>query len=117
MIREQDYDGDTMQYILDVAFIGISAWILIGSIITAIACALIWEEKDMKKKTQSERVLDYLRTHKYVTAIDGFTKFQPCITQIHTVVYRLRSDGYDIKSNIVKNKKTGERYSRWSLGE
>lgn len=65
--------------------------------------------------TQKERVLKHFRTRKYLTALDGYTKFKPAITQIHTIIHHLRNDGYDIETTFVTNKKTGERYARWSL--
>lgn len=71
----------------------------------------------MKKKTQQERVLEYLHNHKYVTALDGYTKFHPAITQIHTVTYQLRNNGYNIVTTMHTNKKTGERFARWSLND
>ena len=69
----------------------------------------------MKKKTQTERVLAFLKKHKYITALDGFTKMSPPITQIHTVVHRLRVQGHVIDSEIFENKKTGTKFSRWKL--
>lgn len=67
----------------------------------------------MKKLTQKERTLNYLKNHKYVTAFDGFNKLN--ITQMHTVIHQLREDGYDIDTKEVKNKNTGTYFARWSL--
>lgn len=68
------------------------------------------------KFTQKQKVLKYLESHKRgITAIDGFTKFNPPITQIHTIISKLREDGYDIQCNMSKNKNTGSRFARWTL--
>lgn len=65
------------------------------------------------KMNQEERTLKYLQTHKFVTAYDGFNKLG--ITQMHTVIHRLRENGHKIKKQMVKNKNTGTYFARWSL--
>lgn len=68
------------------------------------------------KKTQKERVVEYLQSHKRgVTALDGFTKFNPPITQMHTIVHHLRADGFKINCKNVTNKNTGARFARWTI--
>ena len=69
----------------------------------------------MKNKTQKERVLAYMKKHKYITAIDGFTKFNPPITQIHTIINHLREDGINIDCVIKTNKNTKTRFGKWTL--
>ena len=69
----------------------------------------------MKNKTQKERVIDYLKKKKYITALDGFNKFNPPITQIHTVIHNLRNDGYEIECKMTKNKNTGTYFAKWTL--
>ena len=70
----------------------------------------------MKQLTQKQRVLRYLSSHKYITALDGFTKFNPPITQIHTVIHNLREEGHDIECVMTKNKNTKTTYAKWTLG-
>ena len=69
----------------------------------------------MKYKTQKQRVLEYLKRHTYITAIDGFTKFNPPITQIHTVIHELRVDGHDVECVMKQNKNTKTRFGKWTL--
>ena len=70
----------------------------------------------MKKLSQKERVLNYMKSHKRgITAFDGFNKLG--ITQVHTVIHELRKDGFEIKTNMTKNAKTGTRFSRWTIEE
>lgn len=72
----------------------------------------------MKKESQKERVLKYLVSHKKgISAIDGFTKFARPITQMHTIICKLREDGHKIETVMMKNKNTGTYYSMWKLSD
>lgn len=64
-----------------------------------------------KKKTQAQKVLSYLKTHKELTRADGFTKLH--VLNLPEVIRVLRSQGHDIKT--YEYQKDGTHWCAYSL--
>lgn len=65
--------------------------------------------------THKDRVLDWLKNNKYLTVLDGIRYLGT--TEVRHYVAQLRSDGHNIQSEFVKDKKTGQMYKRYWLGK
>lgn len=67
---------------------------------------------------QTDRILQYMRAKGSITALDAMKEFG-CM-RLAARIRDLRSDGYDIRSEMEKSRNMfGEQvsYSRYSLGE
>lgn len=64
-----------------------------------------------KKKTQADKVLNYLKTHKELTRADGFEKLH--ILNLPEVIRKLRAKGITI--NTYEYQKDGVRWCSYSL--
>lgn len=70
----------------------------------------------MRKNTQCGRILEYLRTHEYITAADAFYKLR--IARLAARISDLRERGYSIKSvDVQTTNEAGDRirYARYIL--
>lgn len=63
--------------------------------------------------TLKEKVLEYLKTHKYLTVLDGIKELGT--TELRHYIAQLRRDGYEIGDEFVKQRKTGQPYKRYFL--
>jgi len=66
----------------------------------------------MKKATQIERVLEYMKTHDAISSVEAF-KYLDC-TRLAAQIFVLREKGYDIKSEMRKIG-DGKRLTFYSL--
>jgi hypothetical protein len=66
----------------------------------------------MARKTQKQKVLDYLRSHSYITSLVAFGVFK--ITRLSAVIYDLKAAGYKIDAEPAVDA-AGGRYTRYSL--
>lgn len=68
----------------------------------------------MKVKTQQQKVLDYLRTHKRgITSMKAFWLFR--ITRLSDRIFRLRGKGYQIATIKEDNTFTSGKHGRYVL--
>lgn len=65
----------------------------------------------MKKQTQADKVLKYLKTHKELTRADGFTKLH--VLNLPEVIRVLRKQGHQI--NTYEYQKDGSHWCAYSL--
>lgn len=63
--------------------------------------------------TTQERVLEWLKKHRYLTVLDGIHYLGT--TEVRHYVSRLIAEGHEIKSEFVKNSLTGQMYKRYWL--
>lgn len=75
------------------------------------------KEKEMQEKHSSDsqisHVLNYMRTHDYITSMDAFSKYN--ITRLSSLIFILRKEGYDITSTAVR--KNRKNYVEYRLNE
>lgn len=66
----------------------------------------------MSKRTQKERVLEYMQAHRGITSLDGH-KMTPPVIDVRRRICDLREEGYPIR-RIDKKSKNGI-YGKWIL--
>lgn len=64
--------------------------------------------------SQNERVLEYMRTHKGITALDAMRLPDDMVMRLAARISELREDGYTIDKEMEKTEK-GKRYARYFL--
>lgn len=72
----------------------------------------------MSKTNKTAEVLEYMRTHKWITAVDAVSNFGAY--RLSAIIFNLRKSGYDIESVIVDGTdRYGHtvRYARYVLHE
>lgn len=59
-------------------------------------------EETKTKRTKTQDILDYLKTHEYITSMDAIQKFRA--TRLSSHIFELRKRGYTINTVIVEDK-------------
>lgn len=70
----------------------------------------------MKRVTQKDIVLKHLKDYGSISSWEGFTDYG--ITRLSAIIYNLRSEGFNVVSEIVHTKNrygNPTRYSKYSL--
>jgi len=66
------------------------------------------------KKSQQEKILDYLLEGKSITPLEALRYFG-CF-RLSAIVFNLKQQGYEFTTKLVKNK-YGNKFARYSLVE
>lgn len=67
----------------------------------------------MNKKTQKEKIIDFINSRGYITTLDAMLKLSICDLQSN--IRDLKNSGFDIKSAWVQNKKTKKVFKVYAL--
>lgn len=66
-----------------------------------------------KKKTQEQKVLQYLKGHKAINRYQAMERLH--ILNLPSVINKIRTHGTVINSYLCTNEKTGEHWTEYSL--
>lgn len=66
----------------------------------------------MKEGTKKAKILEYMKSHYYITSMDAFTLFNE--TRLAAVVFELRKEGYSIRTDK-ETTKDGTPYAKYHL--
>lgn len=66
--------------------------------------------------TQYTKVLTHLQTHRCITPMDAFSKYN--ITRLSAIIFDMKKDGIDVKTTIIRKKNAdghNTQYAEYSL--
>lgn len=70
-------------------------------------------ENPVSSATQEQKILDYMLAGNSITAIEALNMFG-CF-RLASRISDIRSDGYLVYKEMVKDDRTGKRYARYSM--
>jgi|GEM_PF-1954231 len=68
---------------------------------------------DKNTRSQKAQILDYMLSGRSISHFDAEEKFN--CSRIAARINDLRNDGYDVRTETVKNKASGKRFARYYL--
>ena len=71
-----------------------------------------WKENDMRKNTQTSKVLEYMRNNDTITSIEAIRLFG--CTRLASIIFSLKKQGYNIASEM-RDVGDGKRVAFYSL--